>query len=193
MRYRLRPDASDSIGPYGPLKRNSARQPLPRISLSDECPPTKLLYSPEIVLVSLDFQRLVREAVKHSEALLTLDPRQFEEFIAEIWHRFGYQVELTKRTRDGGFDVAAVGGSRATTRFLIECKRWDPEHKIGVSVVRELYAVKLHESATKAILATTSYLTSEADEFIDDHIWELEARDHEGVLRWVRDAVKTNP
>ena len=34
--------------------------------------------------------------------VLALDPREFEELIRDIWMKFGYEVELTKRTRDGG-------------------------------------------------------------------------------------------
>jgi restriction endonuclease Mrr len=117
---------------------------------------------------------------------LQLTPRQFEEFVAEPWQRFGYDVELTKRTRDGGHDVVAVGRLVASTRFLIECKRFDPSNKVGVSIVRQLHGVKTHERATKGILATTSYLTADAEEFIDDHYWELEARDHQGIIDWVK-------
>src|SRR5579871_6909931 len=138
--------------------------------------------SPEIVLVSMDFQRLVREACPHVEYLLQLSPRQFEELIAEIWNRFGYEVELTKRTRDRGNDIVAVKKSGFKTRLLIECKRWDPSHRIGVNLVRELYGVKIHNGATKAILATTSYFTAPAAEFIEDHVWELEGQDHDGIV-----------
>ncbi len=48
-----------------------------------------------------------RRAARHgSTGIFGLDPRQFEEVNAEIWRRFGYDVELTKRTRDGGCDVS---------------------------------------------------------------------------------------
>src|SRR5258708_40197380 len=56
--------------------------------------------------------------------LISLTPRQFEELIAEIWSRFGYEVELTARTRDGGRDIIAIRRSvEASYRHLIECKR----------------------------------------------------------------------
>ena len=106
-----------------------------------------------------------------------------------LWKRFGYDVELTKRTRDGGYDVIAVKKAEVASRYLIECKRYDPRNKVGVSIVRALYGTKAHHKATKAILATTSYLTNDAEEFIDDHCWELEARDHDGVIDWVKKAV----
>jgi restriction endonuclease Mrr len=106
---------------------------------------------PVIVQVTGDFQRLLDESAIRPEKLLQLTPRQFEEFIAELWERFGYQVELTKRTRDGGRDVIAVRRVEAELKFLIECKRNNPSHKVGIGLVRALYGVKMHEKATKAL------------------------------------------
>ena len=141
---------------------------------------------PVVVQVTGDFQRLLDESAIRSEELLQLTPRQFEEFIAELWERFGYQVELTKRTRDGGRDVIAVRRVEAELKFLIECKRNNPSHKVGIGLVRALYGVKMHEKATKAFLATTSYFTRTAKEFFEQHRWELEPRDYQGVLDWIK-------
>jgi len=49
-------------------------------------------------------------------------------------------------------------------------------------VVRALYGVKTDEKATKGILATTSRFTRGAKAFFDNHVWELEARDFDGVV-----------
>jgi len=46
--------------------------------------------------------------------------------------RFGYEVELTKKTRDGGYDVVAVGRKQVDVRFLIECKMYAPTKKVDV-------------------------------------------------------------
>jgi len=51
--------------------------------------------------------------------------------------------------------------------------------------------VKGHEKATKAILATTSTFTRGARAFFNDHIWELEPRDFDGVVEWVKIAIKS--
>lgn len=110
----------------------------------------------------------------------------FEEIVAEIWHGFGFDVELTKCTRDGGYDVVAIRRRLVHERFLIECKRPITDRKIGVRPVRELYAVKISERATKAILATTSYFTRDAVMLIDDHRWELEGCDFDGICDWLR-------
>ena len=118
--------------------------------------------------------------------MLQLDPRQFEELVAEIWRTLGYETELTTRTKDGGRDVIAVRKLEANVRFLIECKRYGPSHKVGVELVRALHGVTTHEKATKGILATTSTFTRGAKSFFDDHMWELEPRDFDGVVDWVK-------
>ena len=37
-----------------------------------------------------------------------LQPRKFEELVAEMWKNQGYEVSLTPSARDGGMDVIAV-------------------------------------------------------------------------------------
>ena len=135
-------------------------------------------------------QALVDASALDVSAILRLSSREFEEFIAEIWSRFGYQVELTARTRDGGRDVVAVRSAEAKLRILIECKRYSPGHKVGVLAVRALYGVKTDERATKAILATTSSFTSGANKFFEVHSWELEPRDYDGVCDWAKNAAR---
>lgn len=131
-------------------------------------------------------QRLVQESNITQSQLLALSPREFEEFIAEIWDQLGYAVELTARTRDGGRDVVAIKKAESAVRFIIECKRYDESNKVGVSFVRALYGVKFHEGATKAFLATTSTFTRGARDFWVDHQWEIELKDFEGLLEWTK-------
>lgn len=141
----------------------------------------------EIVSVSASVNSaLIEYFEKHPQELKTMDRRLFEEFIAELWAGFGYQVELTQQTRDGGKDIIAIGRHVVTEKFLIECKRPDPDKKVGVRPVRELYAVKTSERATKAILATTACFTTDAKVFFEKHRWELEGQDFDGILSWIR-------
>lgn len=146
----------------------------------------KLPYASTIAEVTIDFERIINETCRRPEILLGLTPQQFEELVAEVWSRLGYNVELTKKTWDGGYDIIAVRRAEADFRFLIECKRYRPARRVGVSLVRALYGVKEHMGATKAILATTSTFTGPATEFLQDHHWEVEGRDFSGVLSWVK-------
>lgn len=148
---------------------------------------TEISSGNEIVEVSAGFLRVINERITVDE-LLSLSPREFEALVADLWRRFGYTVELTKRTRDGGRDVIAVRREEVDMRILIECKRFRRSRKVGVDLVRTLYGVKADENATKAVLATTSTFSGEAMRFFRRHWWELEPRDHEGVVAWIKTA-----
>ena len=115
-----------------------------------------------------------------------LSPRQFEELIAELFSGFGFSVNLTARTRDGGYDVSAIQHNEfGWQRYLIECKRYEPEKKISVDVVRSLHGVVVSENATKGIIATTASFSKPALNLADKHKYILEPRDLKGVTDWL--------
>ena len=139
-----------------------------------------------IIQVASLFERVLIERLQRQpDDLRTMDRRRFEELIAELFFGFGYEVELTKRTRDGGKDIIAVKRAEVQTRFLIECKRPDPGNPVGVSTVRELYGVKVDDGASKAIIATTTYFTADAKAFSERHKWELETREFDDIHEWI--------
>ncbi len=172
--------------------RDLLQLPIPPLDdAEDNVPENGLLatfiVSPEITIVSeVVSDRLMQELVKFPALLHKLHHRKFEEIIAYLFDDFGYDVELTKRTRDGGRDIIAVRNGEVSVRFLIECKHPRQGNLVGVGPVRELYAVKVDERATKALLATSSYFTRDALIFAERHEWELELRDFEGVMEWLR-------
>ena len=151
---------------------------------------TKELSTPIIKVASLADRALIERLHKYPDDLRIIDRRLFEEIVAEIFSGFGYQVELTQRTRDGGKDIIAIRQTEVNLRFLIECKRPDPGNAVGISVVRELYGVKIDDGATKAILATTTHLSKDAKIFINKHQWELEAKEYNGILDWINSYLK---
>jgi len=138
-----------------------------------------------IRVASLADRALIERLQKYPDDLRVIDRRLFEEIVAEIFSGLGYEVELTQRTRDGGKDIIAIRKAEINLRFLIECKRPDIGKAVGVSAVRELYGVKVDDGATKAILATTTYLSPDAKMFIEKHRWELEGKEYNGILDWI--------
>jgi HJR/Mrr/RecB family endonuclease len=122
-----------------------------------------------------------------------MERRQFEELVAELFSGFGYAVELTSRTKDGGKDIIAVKRAEVDTRFLIECKRPDPGNPIRIGTVRQLLGVKVDDGATKAILATTSYFTADATKFLEKNQWQLEGRDFNAIQEWIETYINKRP
>lgn len=142
------------------------------------------IYVPELIITVNE--NLIRLA-KNPNLLFQITPRQFEEIIAEIFYKKGFEVELTKTTCDGGMDIVAISNHMdIRVKYFIECKRYSRQNKISVGLVQRLFGVKIAEQANKAILATTSSLTKQARIFGNNHIWDLELKDYDDIVKWIK-------
>lgn len=125
------------------------------------------------------------------KAIPKTDFRVFEQLVAEVFRGFGYEVILTKRTRDGGKDIIAIlrQDGNETEKLLIECKHWN--EKVSVEAVRNLIGVAVSEQylPTGVILATTSKFTPDAKKLkINPTIAiNLDLKDYEDILNWIGD------
>lgn len=134
-------------------------------------------------------ERLYELVSRKPEMLHTLTPRQFEEVVAEILARDGYDVQLTPIARDGGKDIYAARKDRiGKFLYIVECKKFAPDRAVGVGYVRSLHGVVMAESATAGILVTTSYFTKPAREFEDTVRYKLSLQDYSDVSRWLHTA-----
>lgn len=122
----------------------------------------------------------------HPAVLYELPSRKFEEVVAAVLGGLGYEVVLTKRSRDGGKDLYALHRSDLGEQlYIVECKRYGPDRPVGVDVVRSLYGVVQQERATMGIVATTSYFTTEALEFRRVVKYGLSLKGYQDLLSWL--------
>ncbi len=132
--------------------------------------------------------KLIEYFLKNPKYLRSMKPRDFEELIAELFDGFGFDVELTQSTRDGGYDIVAIGNQHiAASKYLIECKRYAEANRVGIQPVRSLYGVVNDEGATKGILVTTSSFTQPAEDFIERNKWVLEGKAFDDIVNWLRE------
>ncbi len=120
---------------------------------------------PEASALTLDLHKL--EYVRRDASVLhSLSPRAFEELVAGLISRMGYQVELTSVSRDGGKDIIAMKQGLPGTKpevIFVECKR--TKQPVSVQAVREMYGLLASEGKAKGIIVTTSYFTGAAKDF----------------------------
>jgi restriction system protein len=152
--------------------------------------PPKSAHPGKSGIIAIDFASLLEVVGRQPREAYQLPPRRFEELIGHIFERFGYDVELTAESRDGGYDISAVRRAETDVRLLIECKRYTPPNKVGRPILQRLSGVLNDRAiqATKGILATTSTFTSDALKYLEMNRWRLEGRDLEGILDWIRRA-----
>lgn len=110
---------------------------------------------------------LIRALKAQPATVQDISPRAFEELIAEILAFYGWGIHITSETKDGGYDIYAISKdiSGASTSWVIECKRYKQERKVGVDIARSLYAVKGDLRVANAMIATTSFFTSGVEDF----------------------------
>ena len=132
--------------------------------------------------------RMLNELKKNPTDLYQLSSRRFEELVAEIFIRKGYKVELTSATRDGGKDIyAARKDDFGSFLYIVECKKYNPNHKVGVSILRDLYGVLSKERATYGIAVTTSYFSKPAQEFQQELQYQMSLQDFNSIKKWLCD------
>ena len=135
-------------------------------------------------------QELSEEMIKYLKTnpreLYNIHWRVFEELIAEILKSFGWSVELTAPSCDGGYDIFAIHNDKSglSHNWIIECKKYKQEKILGINYVRELYGVKTDLRIGNALLATTSHFSKSAHDFKTSH-YDFELKDFEGIVDWL--------
>jgi restriction endonuclease Mrr len=124
---------------------------------------------------------------KHPDKLFELNPRKFEELVASILEDMGLSVELTQATRDGGSDIiASIKNSLASFLILVECKRYAPDNKVDVTIVRSVAGVHMLKQPSKSIIVTTSTFTRDAKEEANKYKGLIELKDYENLKEWLK-------
>lgn len=144
----------------------------------------------KIISVSEDtWSDLIKALNKNPEELYLLTPRKFEELVAELLTRKKMKVKLTKKTRDGGYDMLALSETEIGQHlYYVECKRHSKGKPVDVTIVRALYGVVENDKATAGLIVTTSYFTKDADSFREDVKYRMSFKDYNDLKDWIKTA-----
>lgn len=154
----------------------------------------------EVVLPTLDLQvknvsdALIALLCENPNLMRDLRPRQFEELLAALYEREGFDVELTQETRDGGVDLYLVRHeSFGRVLTLVDAKRYRADRPVGVGAVRKLFGSVETKNASMGIIATTSFFSRPAQRLQEEIPFRLGLQDFRDVHRMLRQAGKDNP
>jgi hypothetical protein len=130
---------------------------------------------------------LLAEMLSRPEQMQEMGDRKFEQFVAELLNRDGFEVRLTPQTHDGGYDVLAMRRLQAfELLFLVECKRYKRSRKVGVEIVRSLYGVVCEKRANAGLIVTTSTFSKPALTTTRGLGYQLALKDYHGLLEWMQ-------
>lgn len=114
-------------------------------------------------------ERKVVDLNKKVSALYELTPRDFEEYIAELFKTLGYDnVNLTPLSNDKGIDILMEKGSK---RYAVQCKKF--KGMVGSPAIQTFIGAMEHAQASHGFFVTTSTFSIEAEKMASEHPIEL--------------------
>ncbi len=110
-----------------------------------------------------ELERLRKNWLSQTDSYLQMQPRQFENAIAQLFRELGYKVTQTPYSNDHGKDAIAWKDGK---KYLIECKRYAPEGRtIGRRDLQVFFAAMQEESAEAGFYVNTGAFASTAIEY----------------------------
>lgn len=94
--------------------------------------------------------------------------RVFEEYLAVVFRKKGFSVQLTRASKDQGGDLVLTKGG---TRIVVQAKRW--KSNVSNKAVQEVVAAKPFYKADQAMIVTNSFYTKSAIELAKANQVEL--------------------
>lgn len=150
---------------------------------------TEIIYRanlPRIEIIKNVSDELLSRLAKYPEERFRLNPRVFEETVAELLDRMGYEVRLTPRTGDKGRDVVAcLCTPAAPILMLVECKRYAPHRLVGPEPITRLWYRMFDDHANMAMVITTSDYQPIAKETAVNRGYQISLKDGEDFIKWV--------
>lgn len=137
-----------------------------------------------------------------STDVIELDPYEFENFLALLYNRQGYNASVTKASRDGGFDVIAISNKSKRDSLLIQAKH--TKNTVGIRVIRELFGARiLGDEKLRSymlVVATTSHFSPVAKNVEEMFPSDLSLLDYSRIMKQlesfrnteIRDIVREN-
>lgn len=140
--------------------------------------------SPTYILLAIDLLR-------QGKLLSELAWRDFEKLIGDLLESEGWQVQVTKATRDGGLDVVTMRNDPAIgeIKAVWQAKKYGLSNKVRLNEVRELSAIRDDVKATKAMIVTTSHLTRDAIGWVKRDVYRLGYKEKEDLEKWLREYI----
>lgn len=142
---------------------------------------------PKIELIKAVSEELLSRLSKFPEERFRINPRLFEETVAELLARMGYSVRLTPRSGDKGRDViASLDTPAAPILMLVECKRYSANRLVGPEPITRLWYRMFDDHANLAMVITTSKFQPIAKETAVNRGYQISLKEGDDFIKWVR-------
>ena len=93
------------------------------------------------------------------DELYRMSPQDFEDLVASLFKKMGFEVKQTPYSNDGGKDAVL---RKEGAKYYLECKKYKPSKKIGRREIQFLAGVMSNDRVSKGYYVTTSHFTKTA-------------------------------
>lgn len=148
-----------------------------------------LLPSTARVRISEPIEQMIVESARNPSLIYRMGSRDFERYIARIWEAFGFQVNLTARSRDGGVDIVCMSSCLDVPLMIaIQAKRHSAHRPVSVELIRGFVGANAIIGANKLVYVTTSRYTKDAMDYAASPTLTnlLDLRGLPDILRWAQ-------
>jgi len=108
------------------------------------------------ILIRKISQKFISLIAKNPDYLLSLEWRDLERAITELFNEIGFDATLTPGSKDGGKDVVLeceINNEKKS--YIIEIKHWRSGQKVGKKSVKEFTQVIINEKRSKGLYLST--------------------------------------
>jgi hypothetical protein len=138
-------------------------------------------------------EMIISESIRNPSVIYRLTARDFERFLVRIFEGFGYEVQLTATTRDGGADLICLRRlvGNIPVKVAVEAKRYSPQNPVSVCLVRQFVGANALLRANKLVYVTTSRFTRDARTYAGapELVNLLDLKELPDIMEWARDFV----
>lgn len=135
---------------------------------------------------------LIQGIQKNPEVISQLSKEDFETLCAELFVSRGFEVDLYRKTKDGGIDFLALRTDGSDPMiFAVQCKHPDEKRGLGkgprtlpVTTVREIYGVAKAHNLSGGIAITSAEYSPEAKKFAELKPDEIAVYDCSDIFKW---------
>lgn len=94
--------------------------------------------------------------------LQAMHPKDFEEYLSEMYRRLGYSSKTTSYGKDHGIDVIIQKDGK---KYAIQAKRYNNKNYVGEPEVRNFFGSYADSDYTSGFFITTSFFSRAAIEW----------------------------
>lgn len=122
---------------------------------------------------------MIEQIAANPDLVYSLEWRDLERVIAQVFEEIGFSVRLTKASQDGGKDIVLYflsGGTRDRQEYYVEVKHWRRGARVSARTVNRLVEISVRDGASGSVFLSTSgfstgvgeYSISETGPFLGD-------------------------